>query len=150
MWIEFNGQLLLLNNSKSVSNFTSIYDHPLPAAGNATVMSMNGAGIWATHTAIAIKGGTIISANNQSAVYMNASTVKFSSLRMLNNQAKNAVLVFVNSSAIFADRFNCSQAANPLDLDPRVHVPSTTCVLAYESTLRFNESARFSNSVQDE
>lgn len=152
VWITFNGPLLLLNNSKPAtgSAFSDVFDDtsgPFPPS-DATAMPTNGAGILAVYTELVLKKMATITGNVASAVYLNSGTASFAAVRMLNNRAQNAVLVFVNSSAAFTGEFSCSQDVNPLDLDPSVRANSTTCVLAANSSLEFQGPASFVNNVQ--
>lgn len=149
VWMTFHGPLLLLSNNKPVSSFTvDEFIEPLKPA-NATIMPMDGAGIWAVHTTMWLGATATITANNQSAVYLDSGTARFAAVRMLNNRANSAVLLFVNSSSSFAGTFDCSQNANPTDLAPYSRVQSTTCVLADNSSLRFNAPAIFAGNVQN-
>jgi hypothetical protein len=151
--LAFNGTLLLLGNNKPVSEFTEqaedwgpIYASPKDV--NATAMSITGAGIWANHTRIVLRATTTISANNQSALYLNSGSARFNAVRLLDNTATDAVLVFVNASSTFAGTFDCAQSGNPLDIDPKSNAGSSTCVLAQDSSLEFNGPASFTNNLQ--
>jgi hypothetical protein len=156
VWLTSKGPLLLLHNNKPVSQYakvggsageTAYLDESIKS--NATVMPMTGAGIWANHTRIVLTSLATIAGKNQSALYLDSGTASFNAVHMLNNRAKDAVLVFVKSSSTSEGDFSCAQDVNPLDLDFHISAASTTCVLATDSKVDFNSPARFINSVQE-
>jgi hypothetical protein len=158
VWLTFNGPLLLLRNNKPVRWYTRLDGHAgdgdpnfIDVAYNASLISMpmTGAGIWANHTRIVLKSTTTIIGNNQSAVYLNSSSASFAAVHMLNNRAKDALLVFASSTVTFNGDFSCAQDVNPLELDLHISAASTTCVLATDSKVDFTGPACFINNVQE-
>jgi hypothetical protein len=149
VWLTFNGPLLLLNNNKPVSQYTNVDEDRLSGAALTTAMPMTGAGIWANHTRMVLTSLARIAGNNQSAIYLSSGTARFNAVHMLNNRAKDAVLVFASSTATFDGNFSCAQDVDPLGLDFHISAASTTCVLAKDLKVDFYGPTRFINDVQE-